>query len=142
MKQNNALRSYCDEAQGKPENAVFSPTLTKVIQVDEVLNQEALRGIANGAEAKYPGLPVFILFFAEKCDGVSWCGDSNRAEPVILSALNQFRPNCVLIVLTVKRDAYRSADYEYRQNSDISLKCVPTLARYSLQLRITTVFAL
>lgn len=106
-----------------------SVPLTKVIYIDEALEEAALLNIIAGAEDKFPGLPVFVYFSAEKCNGVSWCGDSNRAEPIVVSALEQNRPRSVLIVCSIQKSAYRGEEYPYSVSTAIGLKTVPTLQR-------------
>ena len=122
-------RTNCEGEAGS-NHVGTNATLTKVIHLDEALDEESFRKIIDGAEHKYPGLPVFVLFTAEKCNGVSWCGDSNRAEPLILSALETYRPDCVLIVCSVKRSEYKGPVYSYRDSPIIKLRSVPTLQRY------------
>jgi hypothetical protein len=50
----------------------------------------------------YPQHPIFVLFTAEKIGGRAWCPDCVNAEPIILSALEEFAPECVLISFSVK----------------------------------------
>lgn len=104
-------------------------SITKVIHIDMALDDVSLKNIIAGAEHKYSGLPVFVLFTAEKCDGISWCGDSNRAEPILIPTIERYRPNCVLIVCAVKRNEYKDKSYVYKTSPIINLRCVPTLQR-------------
>lgn len=123
-------RTDCEGGDGRSNHVGATAALTKIIHLDDALDEESFRKLIEGAEQKFPGLPVFVLFTAEKCDGVSWCGDSNRAEPLIISALETFRPDCVLVVCAVKRSEYKGPSYSYRDSPIIKLRSVPTLQRY------------
>lgn len=126
-----ALRgAFCDTTAEEKENIIGSVKLTKIIQINEVLDESSFKKIIAGAEEKFPGLPVFVLFFAEKCNGASWCPDCTRAEPVLVSSLEQYRQDCVLIVINVNKAEYKTPSYPYRSSPSIKLTCVPTLQRY------------
>jgi hypothetical protein len=90
---------------------------------------EAFQGILAEALATNPG-NVFCLFTGAKNSGVSWCPDCTRAEPVIDGVLAE-RPEVTLIEAIVERAAYRDANYLYRTDAKIKLKCVPTLMRWN-----------
>lgn len=92
---------------------------------------EAFQGILAEALATNPG-KVFCLFTGAKNSGtnVSWCPDCTRAEPVIDGVLAE-RPEVTLIEAIVERAAYRDANYLYRTDAKIKLKCVPTLMRWN-----------
>ena len=121
--------NHCEEGTEESNLVASSAALTKIIHIHDVLDPTDFENVINGAESKYPGLPVFVLFTAEKCNGVSWCGDSNRAEPILVSTMEKYRPDCVLIVVYVRRSEYRSSMYSYRTNPKVKLKSVPTLQR-------------
>lgn len=90
---------------------------------------ETFKSILESALAANPG-KVFCLFTgAKNTDGVSWCPDCTRAEPVIDSVLVE-RSEVTLIEAIVERAAYRDAQYLYRTDTKIKLKCVPTLMRW------------
>jgi hypothetical protein len=118
----------CRQEGGFARNHVVPlSNVTKVIHVDRAVDTEGFRNFILGTEHEFPDLPVFVYFTAEKCNGVSWCGDSNRAEPIVLSAIEKYRPNCVFIVCAVKRSEYHSS--KNKRYSMIALDSVPTLQR-------------
>lgn len=73
----------------------------------------------------------YVLFTGSKTNGRSWCGDCTAAEPVINSALGEIEGGCKLLVVDCPREEYRKQDYAYRVNPKISLRCVPTLMKWS-----------
>lgn len=73
----------------------------------------------------------FVLFTGSKTNGRSWCGDCTAAEPVINAALEEIDGGCKLLVVDCPREDYRQQDYAYRVNPKISLRCVPTLMKWT-----------
>lgn len=83
-------------------------------------------------EDRLQNRPLFVLFTGSKNDstGKSWCPDCTAAEPVIDSVLNSLESGYMLLVCSVDREPYRTADYAYRTNPAIKLTCVPTLMKW------------
>lgn len=74
----------------------------------------------------------FILFTGSKdSNGRSWCPDCTAAEPIINDALGSVPGGCKLLLCDVERSEYRQPEYSYRTDARISLKCVPTLMKWS-----------
>lgn len=102
----------------------------KVIHVENIMNNDEFLSFLTNLSQEYPENPLFFLFTGAKTNGRSWCGDCNRAEPIILATLEEYSPNAVLVVFPVQRELFRSQTFEYRVNPLIQLKCVPTLHRF------------
>lgn len=96
----------------------------------------------NSPEDFYPKLseceemrekPLFLLFTGSKNvqTGRSWCPDCVAADPIIIETLEKIDGGCVLLVCSVDRESYRTADYIYRTDPRIKLTCVPTLIKWS-----------
>lgn len=76
---------------------------------------------------------LFILFFASvnPATGVSWCPDCVRAKPLIDAALAKQTEDTTFLVCNVDREPYKTnREYQYRVDSRIQLKCVPTLLKW------------
>ena len=79
------------------------------------------------------GMQLYVYFAAAKdpSSGVSWCGDCVRAEPVVHSALSNIPEGCVFLEAPLQREEYRQADFVFRTDPRIQIKCVPTLFKWS-----------
>lgn len=75
---------------------------------------------------------LFILFTGSKnpSNGLSWCPDCVRAEPLINQALSKMDKNVILLECDVDREPYRTQTYPYRVDPRINLRCVPTLMKW------------
>lgn len=104
--------------------------IKKVIHISNVLNENEFSSYIDEITREYSDSPLFILFSGEKINGRSWCPDCVRAEPIIVSSLEEYSPNAVLIVFSVVREQYKTQTFEYRLNPIIQLKCVPTLHKW------------
>ena len=105
-------------------------SIQKLIQIDNILSGEEFSNLISVTNQENPNSPIFILFTGTKTNGRSWCGDCTRSEPIILTTLEEYSPNAVLIVFSVPREPFRTETFEYRTNPLIQLKCVPTLHRF------------
>jgi thiol-disulfide isomerase/thioredoxin len=111
------------------EITTISANITSVVAVQNTLSPSEFSKKMQSVEAEFPGKPIFVIFFAEKTNGISWCPDCRRAEPVVAAALEQLCPNSVLVVFNVKRSEYKNLpDYSYKQEP-IFVKSVPTFSR-------------
>eukprot|EP01031_Cornospumella_fuschlensis_P030208 gene30209-36493_t len=83
------------------------------------------------ALARESNAALYILFTGEKdaASGVSWCPDCTRAEPLLENVLQKVPNPFVYVTCDVERGPYRQADYAYRADPLIKLRCVPTLLR-------------
>ena len=115
--------------------ATISANISEVFEIFQTLSAEDLENKIKDIESKHSGKPIFILFYAEKTDGISWCPDCRRAEPIIISALEKLCPNSILVVVNVNKAEYKSStNYSYREEPFL-LKCVPTFSRYFYSVR-------
>lgn len=105
-------------------------SIRKVIHIDNVLNENEFNSFIDEITQEYSDSPLFLLFSGEKINGRSWCPDCVRAEPIIITTLEEYSPNAVLVVFSVVREQYKTPTFEYRVNPIISLKCVPTLHKW------------
>jgi hypothetical protein len=104
--------------------------IANIAEFDRALEPEVIASEISAAMEAHPGCPIFLLFTGEKSSGgKSWCPDCTRSEPIILTSLEEFCPDAVLLVFNVNREQYRKQDYTYRVNPSINLRCVPTLHR-------------
>ena len=104
--------------------------IAEVIHIYDALGPEEFERQIGEVMATHPTNPLFLLFSGEKSvEGKSWCGDCVRAEPIILTALEEYTPDAVLVIFNVNREEYRKQDFPYRVNPKIQLRCVPTLHR-------------
>lgn len=77
----------------------------------------------------------FYLWFnaAKDSNGVAWCGDCRRAEPIIIQSLENLSATSTTDVIVmeciVERTPYKTNDYYYRTLEDVKLTCVPTLIK-------------
>lgn len=65
---------------------------------------------------------VFLLFSGTKQNGISWCGDCVRAEPMIQQAFAGYAEPFVLVTCDVDREPYRTAEYPYRVDPALHLR--------------------
>jgi hypothetical protein len=106
----------------------------------EAMSPEQLQQQIQNLRTKYPEdiNPLFLLFTGSKDEsGVSWCPDCTRAAPVVLTALEEYCPDSVLLVLNCKRSEYRDQSFTYRVNELIQLTSVPTLIRYDVCVQVS-----
>jgi thiol-disulfide isomerase/thioredoxin len=102
----------------------------KLIEIEDVLSDEDFSKLLAEIGQENVNCPIFVLFTGEKINGRSWCPDCTRSEPIILATLEEYSPDAILIVISVKREPYRTQTFPYRLNPIIQLKCVPTLHRF------------
>ena len=111
------------------EITTVAANITSVISVQNTLSPADFAKKLQSVEAEFPGKPIFVIFFAEKTNGISWCPDCRRAEPVIAAALEQLCPDSVLVVFNVIKSEYKNLPgCSYRQEP-IYVKSVPTFSR-------------
>lgn len=104
------------------------------LKVNSALDDVEFKYFIKGVEAENPGRSIFILFQAEvsPATGKMWCPDCERGRPVIISALEKYAGDAVLVTCHVNRAAYKGDNYPFRVNPSIGIQCVPTLMRCSV----------
>jgi thiol-disulfide isomerase/thioredoxin len=73
-----------------------------VINISDTFNSSDFDTRINHIFHTYQQDPIFVLFTGEKIKGKSWCPDCTASEPIILSALEEFNPNCALVVFSIQ----------------------------------------
>lgn len=99
-------------------------------EVSDVLSPEKLQQQIADIRVQFPAPahPLFLLFTGSKNEsGLSWCPDCTRAAPVVFSALEEYCPCSVLLILNCPRSDYRDKSFTYRINERLQLSSVPTL---------------
>mmetsp|Transcript_6829 Transcript_6829/g.13125 ORF Transcript_6829/g.13125 Transcript_6829/m.13125 type:complete len:147 (+) Transcript_6829:36-476(+) len=102
-------------------------------ELSEALSPEKLQQQIVDIRAQFPAPahPLFLLFTGSKNEsGLSWCPDCTRAAPVVFSALEEYCPDSVLLILNCPRAEYRDQTFTYRTNERIQLNSVPTLVSW------------
>ncbi|XP_053562270.1 thioredoxin domain-containing protein 17 [Bombina bombina] len=79
---------------------------------------------------KHKGTTVFVYFSGNKnADGVSWCPDCVKAEPVVRGELKNLPEGAVFIYCQVgERPYWKDSNNEFKRN--LKLASVPTLLKY------------
>ncbi|KAM4701401.1 thioredoxin domain-containing protein 17 [Discoglossus pictus] len=79
---------------------------------------------------KHKGKAVFIYFSGSKnAEGVSWCPDCVKAEPVVRGELDNLPEGAVFIYCQVgERPYWKDPNNEFKKN--LKLTGVPTLLKY------------
>ncbi|KAK7862869.1 hypothetical protein R5R35_011582 [Gryllus longicercus] len=90
------------------------------------------------AELEKNNKPIFILFSGSLDEsGENWCSDCREAEPVIQEALASLPENAQFLHVGVgPRDEWRDQNNPFRKQSNLKLKCVPTLMRWKAPERL------
>ena len=74
-------------------------------------------------------LQLYLLFTGTKDSaGRSWCPDCTAAEPLINEHFKMLP--CLFIECPIIRAEFKTADYKYRTDPRIQLRCVPTLIKW------------
>ena len=127
-----------DEEQKPPGTSTLKRRMAEELGIAHVeeeqraLCPEELRARISELRERFPQEqhPLFLLFTGSKGEqGRSWCPDCTRAAPVVFSALEEFSPESVLLILNCERAEYKQSSFTYRENPDIALTSVPTLIR-------------
>lgn len=112
------------------KNRNMEVNIAQIINFSYALNHEEFSAKMYEIQSQYSrDTPLFLLFTGEKVDGKSWCPDCTNSEPIIMTSLEEYQPNSVLVTFQVVRSEYKTQDYVYRTNPAIDLHCVPTLHR-------------
>lgn len=107
--------------------------IASTVEVSAALSPEEFLQTIADIRVKFPAAahPLFLLFTGAKApdSGISWCPDCTRAAPVLFSALEEFSPESVLLILNCERAEFKSQSFTYRVNEGINLTSVPTFIR-------------
>ncbi|EGG24758.1 thioredoxin fold domain-containing protein [Cavenderia fasciculata] len=74
---------------------------------------------------------IFVTFVSTKnADGTFWCPDCQRSDPVLNKVFNE--NGSTVIECVIPREGYKgNPEHPYRTDSQIQLKCIPTLIAWS-----------
>jgi len=101
--------------------------------VKEVSDERDIdRAIQQAQDTASPGATVFVLVEGARdpLTGVSWCGDCERAEPIVERVFNDERGRVSLVRAPVARSSYKgNAAHPYRSHPQLRLQRIPTLYR-------------
>uniref|UniRef100_A0A8D0G818 Thioredoxin domain-containing protein 17 n=1 Tax=Sphenodon punctatus TaxID=8508 RepID=A0A8D0G818_SPHPU len=85
---------------------------------------------------QHRGRPIFAYFTGDKdAQGVSWCPDCTKAEPVVRTELHNMPEGSVFVYCQVgDRPYWKDPNNEFRRN--LKLTGVPTLLKYGTPQRL------
>ncbi|CAG5129577.1 unnamed protein product [Candidula unifasciata] len=106
-------------------NYSIAPTY-KMVRSITVDGYEALNNVLKEQTGK-----VYVLFSGTPdADGVSWCPDCVKADPVIERNLEKAPSDAVFIHCHVGDRAYwKNQNNEFRKDPKFAIKCIPTLLK-------------
>ncbi|KAH9489331.1 Thioredoxin domain-containing protein 17 [Bulinus truncatus] len=82
---------------------------------------------------------TYVLFTGDKDkNGLSWCSDCEKAEPVIERNLDKIKGRSVFYYCFVgDRDQWKNPTNPFRVDQMFQLKCIPTLVKVGTPKRLT-----